>query len=310
MDNRFDYDTFLKKVEIDEYEAMKYKQEFIPNVFYKYQPVGTGRMRQKRLIAIKSEQIWASRTKYLNDPFEFKMLYASQENDGVKEFYEDVLERNEVICLSGQWNNKLMWSHYADSHNGVCLEYFLNSIGKEWIFPISYVAKRQNCEKEILEWLRNKEDVINRLRNHQNMTNIQKRQMHYLEKIMFTKDIVWKYEKEYRIVTRNHLDIANGKFDAYKNQKGSIHNTDEFDLMLSKIYLGMNCTEENREFIVNAVRKVNDKRLKDAIGRSKKDKLRMYHVLYDMGEIITVWEVYADNDLRLKRRRVNVDLIS
>lgn len=142
------------------------------------------------------------------------------------------------------------------------------------------------------------------------MTNIQKRQMHYLEKIMFTKDIVWKYEKEYRIVTRNHLDIANGKFDAYKNQKGSIHNTEEFDLMLSKIYLGMNCTEENREFIVNAIRKVNAKRLKNAIGRSKKDKLRMYHVLYDMGEIITVWEVYADNDMRLKRRRLNVDLIS
>ena len=106
------------------------------------------------------------------------------------------------------------------------------------------------------------------------------------------------------------MDIANGKFDAYKNQKGSIHNTEEFDLMLSKIYLGMNCTEENREFIVNAIRKVNDKRLKNAIGRSKKDKLRMYHVLYDMGEIITVWEVYADNDLRLKRRRLNVDLIS
>ena len=26
--------------------------------------------------AIKKEQIWASRVKYLNDPFEFKMLYA------------------------------------------------------------------------------------------------------------------------------------------------------------------------------------------------------------------------------------------
>ena len=75
MGDRFDYDTFLEKVEIDEYGAMKYKQKFIPDVFYKYQPIGIGRMRQKRLKAIKSEQIWASRTKYLNDPFEFKMLY-------------------------------------------------------------------------------------------------------------------------------------------------------------------------------------------------------------------------------------------
>lgn len=310
MGDRFDYDTFLEKIEIDEYEAMKYKQKFTPDVFYKYQPVGTGRMMQKRLMAIKSEQIWASRIKYLNDPFEFKMLYANQENDEVKEFYEDVLERNEVICLSGQWNNKLMWSHYADSHSGVCLEYSLNSIGKALIYPVSYVANRQNCEKELLEWLRNKEEAINRLCNHQNLTNIQKRQMHYCGKIMFSKDIVWKYEKEYRIVTRNHLDIANDRFDAYKNQKGSIHNTEEIGLMLSKIYLGMNCTEKNRELIVNAVRKANDKRLKEAIGRSKKDKLRMYHVLYDMGEIITVWEVYADDALRLKKRKINVDLIS
>ncbi len=178
------------------------------------------------------------------------------------------------------------------------------------IYPVSYVANRQNCEKELLEWLRNKEEAINRLCNHQNLTNIQKRQMHYCGKIMFSKDIVWKYEKEYRIVIRNHLDIANDRFDAYKNQKGSIHNTEEIGLMLSKIYLGMNCTEKNRELIVNAVRKANDKRLKEAIGRSKKDRLRMYHVLYDMGEIITVWEVYADDALRLKKRKINVDLIS
>ena len=104
--------------------------------------------------------------------------------------------------------------------------------------------------------------------------------------------------------------IANGKYDAYKEQKGSIHKTEEFDLMLSKIYLGMNCTEENRELIINAVRKANDKRLRDAIGRSKKDKLQMYHVLYNMGEIITVWEVYADDALRLKTRNINVALIS
>lgn len=35
-------------------------------------------MRAKRIQTIKKEQIWASRVKYLNDPFEFKMLYADQ----------------------------------------------------------------------------------------------------------------------------------------------------------------------------------------------------------------------------------------
>ena len=54
---------------------------------------------------------------------------------------------------------------------------------------------------------------------------------------MYTKDSVWKYEKEYRIVTRNHKDIENDMFDSYKNQKGSLHKTQEFNKMLQDICL-------------------------------------------------------------------------
>lgn len=171
------------------------------------------------------------------------MLYVNQQSDEVKEFYEDVIERNEEICHSGQWNNKLMWLH-------------------------------------------NKEDAIDRMCNNQNMTNIQKRKMYYCEEIMFTKDSVWKYEKGYRIVTRNHLDITNDKLEVYKHQAGSMHNTKEFNLKLTKIYIEMNCTEENRKLIINVVRKVGNKRLKETTGYNKKDELQIYHDLYDMGRVL------------------------
>ena len=39
------------------------------------------------------------------------------------------------------------------------------------------------------------------------INGVQRRQLHSCGKIMYTKDSVWKYEKEYRIVTRNHEDI-------------------------------------------------------------------------------------------------------
>lgn len=101
MKDQFNYDTFVEKIEDNEYKATKYRESFIPNTVYKYQPIGKGRMRSKRLTTIKKEQVWASQVKYLNDPFEFKMLYADQGKSEIKEFYEDVLERNEVISLSG-----------------------------------------------------------------------------------------------------------------------------------------------------------------------------------------------------------------
>lgn len=117
---------------------------------------------------------------------------------------------------------------------------------------------------------------------------------------MYTKDSVWKYEKEYRIVTRNHEDIENDMIDSYKNQKESLHKTEKFDLSLSKVYLGMNCTEENRDKIIETIRTINDSRVRKAIGRSKKDKAIIYKVLEDMGMIATVWQIYSDDKLKLR----------
>ena len=120
-------------------------------------------------------------------------------------------------------------------------------------------------------------------------------------KIMYTKDSVWKYEKEYRIVTRNHKDIENDMFDSYKNQKGSLHKTQEFNLSLSKVYLGMNCTEENRDKIIETIKAINDSRVRKAIGRSKKDKT----IMYKIGMIATVWQIYSDDKLKLRCKQIS-----
>lgn len=304
MKEKFDYDVFVEKAEINEEQAMKYKQQFIPDKLYKYQPIGDGRMKQKRLGAMRREEIWASRTKYLNDPFEFKMLYSNQDDDALNEFYEDVLERNEVICFSGKWNDKLMWSHYADSHRGICLEYSLRFGGKYEVFPMTYVKKRQNFENELSEWIKVKGEALSSLCKNHNMTEDQKRRMHICGKIMYTKDWIWKYEKEYRIVTRNNNDILNEEFDAYKEQTGSLHKTEKLDLQLSKVFLGLNCTLEDREDVIKMVKRINDNRIKKAIGYGKKDKKCMYHVLHNLDEIVTVYEVYVDDLLKLKFREV------
>ena len=304
MREKFSYNEFLDLIEKSEWQADKYKNKFIPNHLYKYQPIGSGRMRTKRIQTIKKEEIWASRVKYLNDPFEFKMLYANQENDEIREFYKDVLDRNEIICLSGKWDDKLMWAHYAESHAGMCVEYTLQGNWKGQVIPVTYVANRQSYDDEIKTWLENKGQALEQMVKQRGMNGIQRRQMHSCGKIMYTKDSVWKYEKEFRIVTRNHTDIENDMLDSYKNQKGSLHKTKEFGLSLSKIYLGMNCTEENRNKIIETIKVINDNRVRKATGRSKIDKTIMYKELEDMGMIATVWQIYSDEKLKLRYKKI------
>ena len=75
MKEKFTMDKYADLLEKDIKQATLYKDKFVPDRLYKYQPLGLGRMRSKRIQTIKKEEIWASRVEYLNDPFEFRFLY-------------------------------------------------------------------------------------------------------------------------------------------------------------------------------------------------------------------------------------------
>ena len=74
--------------------------------------------------------------------------------------------------------------------------------------------------------------------------------------------------------------------------------------MLTKIYLGLNCTDENKKEIMEVAQFINNNRIRKSIGRRKMDKKRMYQVLDDMEMLVSVWEIYADNKLQLKSRKI------
>ena len=73
----------------------------------------------------------------LEDSFkdELKETGAKSLNDGLSTLLEDSKFKNmfmnfisdknfaRICCFSEDGNNKLMWGHYADSYNGVCLEF-------------------------------------------------------------------------------------------------------------------------------------------------------------------------------------------
>lgn len=68
---------------------------------------------------LSNDEIKVSIPEECNDPLEF-MSAAVETRDGTRK--EPRLEGG-FISFSGRYDNSLMWSHYADSHKGVCLRF-------------------------------------------------------------------------------------------------------------------------------------------------------------------------------------------
>ncbi|MBB1139177.1 DUF2971 domain-containing protein [Myroides sp. WP-1] len=103
----------------------------------------------------------------------------------------NLLENSGVGCFVTNYNNLLMWSHYANSHKGVCIEYEILKSPETFVSPIPVEYS-------------NKYPKLNYIRNQHDL----------LEKTICRKSTEWSYEDEFRI-----LKPKNG---VYKIKKESI----------------------------------------------------------------------------------------
>ena len=163
---------------------------------------------------IKDKSIWHSTADSFNDPFEFKSVLVENENrndikswlnSSSKKLEEDQLnqitdywcERKSemsimlteqlseklrtggVSCFSWRHDNLLMWSHYADNHKGVCLEY--------------NIAYAPTFFKDLLQ--------VKYIDNYPNIDYV-KLGSKAITEIITTKSSHWAYEEEYRSCKR------------------------------------------------------------------------------------------------------------
>lgn len=133
-----------------------------------------------------------------------------------------------VGCLCTSYKNRLMWSHYADSHKGFCIEYDFSGIEEEILsklpLPVFYSEKRP-----LVPW---KAAIDNSAENMEEA---------YAEIIMglLTKDKEWEYENEWRILI------------------GATEDSEFAMPKVSCIYLGASIEKENRDKIVAIAKKQN-----------------------------------------------------
>ena len=132
-----------------------------------------------------------------------------------------------VCCLCTSNKNKLMWSHYADSHRGICIEYDFSDIPADAVqpMPVFYTNKRPK-----LPW---KASIAPTPENQGEAT------IHFL-KALLTKDELWSYENEWRLIVQSSIGVSDLNAPPIKC-----------------IYIGALCSEGNKEAIKGAAEKLN-----------------------------------------------------
>lgn len=107
------------------------------------------------------------------------------------------LEKLTVTCFSHSgWDNQLMWSHYANSYSGICIEYDFSQIKDfvGFISPVEYKAERPTLSLS---------DVGVQISSNDGKPKVETNTDTDMKKIMsylLVKNTCWSYEDEWRII--------------------------------------------------------------------------------------------------------------
>ena len=162
---------------------------------------------------IEKNQLYLNNPKKFNDPFDCQMQIIVSGN------LDESIKKIGVCSLSGSKNNILMWSHYADGHCGVCLE-----------FDSSELLKKDMAEIIKVRY-------VNKIPSY-----LKKFRISESEKLFLSyKHKDWSYENEYRIIHGNSQE---------KNFKISPN-------ALKKVYIGCNMKSEIISEVSEFIKNIN-----------------------------------------------------
>lgn len=212
------YADVLIHKNISEWKILKSIYSKLPNKVYRYRSLSG----EYELDNLKNNQIWLAKPDTFNDPFdsminadigemfkrykfqdkEMNNLYHRMdgvqkraanrivEKEGKKiqlEIDNDIKKFRDnfsVACFSESNANLLMWSHYANYHKGICIEYSFNDINNKddnvSFLPVIYTSQFQN----MIDYIDIKKNTVS----------------DQIVKLFLMKSMDWNYEKEWRIV--------------------------------------------------------------------------------------------------------------
>lgn len=144
------------------------------------------------LKALKNRSLKISRICELNDPFELLAPNLSDQKfrKAFQRLKNQLAKNRGLLCFSKKWTSPLLWSHYADSHQGICLGF---DFPDKFLKEVIYISKRPPPDK-----LKSKSLVVREKE---------------MEKILATKFSHWRYENEVRaFVSLSDMDRRSGHY--------------------------------------------------------------------------------------------------
>lgn len=165
---------------------------------------------------LKNNQIYCQSPSYCNDPYEFNLILEVNDEiyddylkitygDGYKQIIENNISKEDVLhntrqyfiedyhksfgfsCFTERENNDVMWAHYADRHQGICIEYDITQYPFNFAKPVKYCLDVPVVRIESLE-------------------NIEKVTEDSLLSF-YSKPVWWSYEKEWRCLSNAQTTI-------------------------------------------------------------------------------------------------------
>lgn len=219
-------------------------------ILYKYYPCNEYTYK-----SLSEMGLWLGKITEMNDPFDclgeldidYKLSLQDLFLTKPLEFSENMLTHmfanlrklavgNFVFCsLTEDPYNVLMWSHYANSHQGIVLgfEFDESLINNNFIEKVTYA---NNLPSVDIDYLKN-------LFSYANMYLVPLHEWKYLFRYLSLKTADWHYEKEWRIwgnITPRYLNYIASD--------------------IKSVYFGLRCTQETKDKVQSIFREsgVND----------------------------------------------------
>jgi len=167
----------------------------------------------------------------LNDPFDLCPLDTT--NPVISEAAEALTlhfrETTAILCLSRNWDNLLLWSHYGDSHKGICLG-----------FDISEGEPGPNFDTDVLY-----QPNLLQIRRLEDLPDV-------ADRLARTKHESWRYEQEVRMFAglNDPADVV-GERKLYWIDFGP-------DLVLKEVIIGAQCSPTDSKKVEEAVKPYGD----------------------------------------------------
>jgi hypothetical protein len=180
------------------------------------------------------------RERLRNEPVEqlYDLKKLEQSEQDVISIVRQSFELDGIFCSTANFENLLMWAHYADKHRGAVIEFTPNK-EKDSVFLAS--RKIAYSDERPVLYATAREMVL-----HKFTMSANESAKAFLEKLIQTKGSDWKYEQEYRLYVPSCIKPGR-EFATLE------YHPEE----LTSVFLGCRMCREKAEMIMALAKRIN-----------------------------------------------------